>query len=82
MHEFQLGTVVSTSRTVTCCRLRLAVYEPLSMANAILGLVLLARYWSSPRSLAKELLWFPLLPSGLGMSLILGSSGVVTLLIC
>src|SRR6266567_5930470 len=50
------------------------------MANAILGQVLFARNWSSPRSLAKELLQFPSLPSGFGTNLILGSNGVATLL--
>ena len=69
-------------KAVTCCRLGLAVYEAsLFTANVMLGLMLLARYWSSLMSLAKKLLQFTLLPSGLGMSLILESNSVVTLLI-
>ena len=59
-----------------CCKLGLAVYDAsLFMVKAISGRVQLVRYWSSPRSLAKELLRFPSFPSGLGSSLMLGSNG-------
>ena len=67
---------------MTCCKLRLAVYPAsLFMVKAILGLVLFARYWSSPRSLANELLQFPSFPSRFDLNLMLRSNGVPTLLI-
>ena len=69
-------------KAAKCCRLGLAVYDASRLtAKAISGRVEFARNWSSPNNLAKELLWFPSFPSGLGSSLIFRSRGVATLLI-
>ena len=63
----------------TWCRLGLAIYDAnLFTVYAMSGLVAFAMNWSSPKSLANELLQFPTFPSGFGTSRTFGSSGITT----